>query len=275
MSRTPFVMTVMFTWSINSAMSQDPVIVTESASTLGKGKMEMGAGVEYLTRSVDPSEDIPSSLFRILVGSIRGGVSENVNFDLVWKGGLVAEYGSRKTMLEWGDLSVWTKINFFEETPYRPGLSFRTGIKLPNTRYSPGRLGNNQMDYHSQLLVSRGFDGYAIRWMAGFSIVGDPRTAGSQDDVFSFALASLLEVTEHMETFVELYGRKGYQDHGEKLVGRGGLTYSSSSWNWSVYGLVRLAGDHRDFAGAFEFSERWSVGFFASREITVTQIDAD
>ncbi|MEP0823080.1 MAG: transporter [Ignavibacterium sp.] len=247
--------------------AQNPVFFTESPSTMGKGTIRIGLGIEYLTRDVSPSDGIPATLVRFLGGSIRGGVSENVNFDVIWRGGLLAGYGDGSSRFDWGDLFIWTKINLIGAVKGQTGLAFRTGIKLPSTRYNPGKLGNNQMDYHTQIIVSRSFGRHELRGMAGFSIIGDPQTAGSQDDVFSAAIASIHSLNEWLDIFVEMYGRKGYQDHDGKLVGRLGVINSSEAWTWSVYGLVRLAGDHYDFGSAFDCSETWSVGLFASRPV--------
>lgn len=247
--------------------AQNPVFLTESPSTIRKGRIHIGVGIEYLTRDVHPSDGIPETLVRFLGGSIRGGVSENVNFDMIWRGGLLARYADGSSRFDWGDLFLWTKINLLKGTNDQTGLAFRTGIKLPSTRYNPGKLGNNQMDYHSQIIVSRRFGPHELRGMAGFSIIGDPQTAGSQDDVFSAAIASIYAVNEWLDTFVEMHGRKGYQDHDGKLVGRFGLMSTSEAWTWSLYGLIRLAGDHYDFGSAFDHSESWSVGLFASRPV--------
>lgn len=254
---------------VQSGRAQNPVLFTESAMTLGKGNYVLGGGFEYLTRSVGPGDGIPTSMIRVLMISVLGGVAENVNFDLHWRGGLLARYDGGQSHSDWGDMVIWTKINFVEETASGPAFALRTGIKLPSTRYTPGKLGNNQMDYHSQALLSRRFAGYELRGMVGFSIIGDPKTSGSQDDVFSVALASIVDVTESVDTFVELFARKGYQDHGGKFVGRAGVVGVSDRWTWNVFGLVRLAGDHQDFASAFDCSERWSIGILVTRSLTL------
>lgn len=249
--------------------SQPPVLLTESATTLGKGVMHLGVGFEYLTKTVSPGDDIPSSLFRVLSGSVRHGVAENVNFDLFWRGGLFAEFEGGKRHFDWGDLSIWTTINFFPEKERSPAIAIRTGIKLPNTRFTPSKLGNNQTDYHSQVLVSRRYGSTEIRSAVGFSIVGDPYTAASQDDLYSLQFAVVFGVGESDLMFAELYGRTGYQDHDDKLVSRIGYSGFSSFLNWSLFGQVRVAGSNRDFASAFDCSETWSIGMFLHKELHI------
>jgi hypothetical protein len=254
---------------VGVAVGQSPIVMTESATTLGKGVMHVGTGVEYLTKTVPSSESIPSTLVRVLGASVHHGVAENVNFDLHWRGGLFAGFDNGKEFFDWGDLSVWTKINFFPETQSAPAVALRTGIKLPNTRFAPAKLGNNQTDYHSQVLISRRGEATEFRMGMGFSIVGDPYSAGSQDDLYSLQVAGTFDIGEGDFAFAELYGRTGYHDHDDKLVSRIGFVGSSAIVNWSVYGLVRLAGSHRDFAGAFDCSETWSLGVFLFKEFKI------
>lgn len=256
-------------FAVVDADAQSPILMTESATTLGKGVMHVGTGVEYHTKTVPSSENIPSSLLRVLGGSLHHGVAENVNFDLLWRGGLFAGYNDGREYFDWGDLSVWTKINFFPETQSRPAIALRTGIKLPNTRFAPARLGNNQTDYHSQVLLSRRSGSTEFRMGVGFSIVGDPYSAGSQDDLYSLQVAGTFGVGEDDVVFAEVYGRTGYHDNDDKLVGRLGYIGMTTFINWSIYGLVRMAGSYRDFASAFDCSETWSIGVFLFREFQV------
>ncbi|MEX2115560.1 MAG: hypothetical protein WEB37_01635 [Bacteroidota bacterium] len=262
-----FLVAVALAGGITVARTQPPVILTESATTLGKGVMHLGLGLEYLTKTVSPTDDIPSSLFRVLGGSVRHGVADNVNFDLLWRGGLIAGFENGKKFYDWGDLSVWTTINFFAEKERSPAVALRTGIKLPNTRFTPSQLGNNQTDYHSQVLVSQWFGTTEMRTAVGFSIVGDPHSAASQDDLYSLQIAVTTGVGEDDRIFAELYGKTGYHDHDDKLVSRVGFVGSTSFMTWSVFGLVRLAGTNRDFASAFDCSETWSIGMFIHKEL--------
>jgi len=262
-----FLVAAAFAGGVTEVRTQPPVLFTESATTLGKGVMHLGLGFEYLTKTVTGTDDIPSSLFRVLMGSIRHGVADNVNFDLLWRGGLFAGFENGKQYFDWGDLSIWTTINFFPEMERSPAVAIRTGIKLPNTRFTPSKLGNNQTDYHTQVLVSRWFGATEIRTALGFSIVGDPYSAASQDDLYSLQIAATIGVGEDDRVFAEIYGRTGYHDHDDKLVSRVGFIGSTSFMTWSAYGLVRLAGTNRDFASAFDCSETWSVGIYFHKEL--------
>lgn len=251
------------------AISQEPFLLTESAATLGKAKMNVGVGFEYLQKNKAPSAEGPRSLFRAFLVSLHQGVADNVNFDLTWRGGLFANPSRPERNFDWGDFSVWTKISLLKERDSFPSIGLRSGIKLPNTRYAPSRLGTNQMDFHSQLLVTGRKSDIEIRTVVGFSILGDPRTAGFQDDVYKLQTALIIPALETTTTFFELIAQTGYQDHDDKLVSRFGIMQLSQEFVWYLFCSARLAGNNRDFATAFELSENWSIGFFVQKDLEI------
>lgn len=253
----------------SSAISQEPFLLTETASTLGKGKMNAGVGFEYLQKDNIPSTGGPRTLFRAFLVSLHQGIADNVNFDLTWRGGLFGNPSRSEQNFDWGDFSVWTKIGLLKERDSFPSIGLRSGIKLPNTRYVPSRLGTNQMDFHSQLLVTGHKSDIEIRTVVGFSIVGDPRTAGFQDDVYKFQTSLIIPAMKTMTTFLELIAQTGYQDHDDKLVSRFGISQLTQEFVWYLFCSARLAGNNRDFATAFELSENWSIGFFVQKDFEI------
>lgn len=244
-----------------SSFAQRPVMITEDALTLGKGKIGAGVGFEYLSKHASPFPNAPQSVFRLFVLALHQGVAENVNFDLDWRGGLLAELDNGKKKFDWGDLVVSTKINFFRERDPLPAVGIRTAIKLPNTTYNAAKLGSNQMDYHSQLLLTKHFGEVETRMNFGFSIIGDPTTVGMQDDVYSISAGVITALSEQSRFFFEIHGFTGYQDHDDKLITRFGMIFDANGWGYGVYSTLRALGNNQDFGTAFESSENWSIGF--------------
>ncbi|MBI2619084.1 MAG: transporter [Ignavibacteriales bacterium] len=255
--------------------AQIPFLLTQGATPKGKGKIGAGVGFEYLEKNQSPAPDNPRSLLRFFMATLRHGVAENVDYDLTWRGGLFANHANGRRDFDWGDLSIWTKIALLREGRAWLGLALQSGIKLPNTRYSPSKLGSNQMDFHSRVLISKGLGGAELRGNLGFSILGDPTNTGSQDDVYSLSFAGLHPVSGRGRLFVEFLGQTGYQDHDEKLISRFGAIVEAEVITWTVYGTIRLAGNNRDFATAFEHSENWSVGIFFQRSFSATLWDQE
>jgi len=247
-------------------LAQQPTMHTESALTLGKGKVQAGLAAEYLRKSTPPPPEFPQSLWRMFVLGWHHGVAENVNFDLDWFGGLSASFPNGSHGFDWGDLTISTKITFIRENESVPAIGVRTTVKLPNSSYVETRLGSNKTDFHSYLLLSKHFfDDIETRLNLGFSIVGDPLNVNVQDDVYGFNAALITPVAAGTRFFFELVGFSGYTDHNSKLVSRYGMMLDFDVYECSLYSSFRAAGDDRDFGNAFHASENWSVGFSVAR----------
>ena len=251
--------------STGAMLAQQPTMHTESAPTLGKGKVQAGLAVEYLRKSTPPPPEFPQSLWRMFVLSWHQGVAENVNFDLDWFGGLSASFPNGSRGFDWGDLTVSTKIMFIKENESVPAIGVRTVVKLPNSSYGENRLGSNKMDFHSYLLLSKHFDNIETRLNLRFSIVGDPLNINVQDDVYGFNAALITPIAAGARFFIELVGFSGYTDHNSKLLSRYGMMLDFDVYECSIYSSFRAAGDDRDFGNAFEASENWSIGFSITR----------
>lgn len=266
---THFWIFVLLVLPLCHALGQRPALLTEHAGTIGKGRLGAGVGFEFLTKHQSAESTLPRSLLRVFLVSIHHSVAENVNFDLDWRGGLLATLGNGERNFDWGDLTVSTKITFVPERNGIPSFGLRTAVKLPNTTYLPHRLGSDQMDYHAHLLISKSFPDVEMRLNIGFSILGDPQHAGSQDDVYSVSAAALVPVDESTRLFAEFVGLTGYRDDDDKLVSRFGALVDLGPLEWNLYGSLRIAGNNRDFGTAFEHSESWGIGIILKKMFDV------
>jgi hypothetical protein len=257
---------ILITLPLAAALAQKPMILTESAATLGQHHYEAGLAFEYLTKTLAPSSESPQSLVRIFVIALHSGIARNVDVNMDWRGGLIGYRADGTSVSDWGDLTVSTKFTFLPERGARPALGLRTSIKLPNTKYRPGQLGSNEMDYYTHILVSRRWRTVEARMNLGFGILGDPRALGNQDDVYTLALALVWRMSEGARGFAEVAGMTGYQDNDQKVVLRSGFGAMILGIEWNFFGSVRLIGNHRDFATAFELSESWGIGLMVRKE---------
>lgn len=246
--------------SLFSANAQRPAILAEDAVTLGKGNIEAGFALEYLVKESAPTPDDPHSLYRLFTLGWHHGVAENVDFDADWRGALVTTLGNGKQGFHWGEITVSTRVHFIKESNTFPAIGIRSAVKMPNTKYDDYRLGSNQADYFFYLLFSKQFNSIRARMNLGFSVLGDPRVVGSQNDVYSVNLALLAPVSEHITIFGEAYGRTGYQDNTDKMLLRVGALFNVGALQVNFYNSFRLVGNNRDFGAAFESSETWSIG---------------
>jgi len=250
-----------------AANAQQPVILTENAQTLGASRMMLGVGAEFLSKQDVVSADDPQSEWRVAAFALRLGIAENVNFDVEWKGGLIARTPDERRGYDWGDLTVATKINVRDEKAAFPALGVRSAVKLPNTSYLPYKLGNDQTDYYFHLLASKHFGQVELRFNAGLGIVGDPRGLSPQDDIYSGSAVVTMPIEELSRAFVELYGFTGHVANAQKLLVRGGVIVQSFGLQWGVYGSRRVLGNSYDFGSAFEASQDWSAGMFVAKSL--------
>ena len=252
---------------LSGAVAQQPLILTENAQTLGASRITVGLGTEFLSRQYVGSADDPQSEWRVAAFALRLGIAENVNFDVEWKGGLIARISDGKKGSDWGDITVATKINVREENDILPALGIRSAVKLPNTSYLPYKLGNDLTDYYFHILASKHYGPAEVRISVGLGIVGNPAGSSSQDDIYMGSAAVTMPIEEPADVFLELYGFTGPFDNTKKLLTRGGLVVDSFGLRWGVYGSRRLIGNSFDFGSAFEASQDWSVGMFVAKSL--------
>lgn len=248
---------------------QEPAILSADAFALGAGRVEVSYGAEYVVKDgrLDAvfeggSHTLPALryLTRVLPFSVRIGVSANVDVIVGWRGGLIARPDIGPSHSDWGDPSLTTKITLTDTGgPAAAGILF--GVKLPSTRYLPAGLGSDAMDAYLLATVSRRFaPGGELRANAGVGIVGDPRFAGSQDDIFTGSAMALWRPAERLALFAEVYGFTGPREDDDKLQLRGGGSFESPIGTVTLYGLTRLAGNPYDFGTAFAGSPEWGIG---------------
>lgn len=241
-------------------LAQRPVLTTESAYTSGKHAVELVGAVEYFEKATAPGPTFPRTMTRVAVIGWHQGVAENVNLDIDWRGSLFATLGNGARVNDWGDITLSTRVRFLRERGWVPAVGLKHSVKLPNTKYIPHGLGSNQMDVYSHLLITKHYGAVQARMNVGFGIVGDPRTLGAQDDVYTLSGAVVVRGNSWLTMFAEAYGLVGYYDDDDKLLARWGTRVDFSDIELCIYGSAKLAGSNIDIGGAFEASERWSIG---------------
>ena len=250
-----------------SVSAQRPAIYAEDARTFGSPGVKVGLGAEYLRKGEVPLPVMSISELRLAVIAARFGVAKNVDFDLEWRGRLIARTDQRVHQSDWGDLTIATKINLIGEQEILPAIGIRSAVKLPNTRYLPYRLGSNQTDYFFHILFTRSLSQIELRGNIGFGIVGDPRGMTSQDDIIYGGCAVIISVLKTTRVFLELHGFTGPWEGDDKFVTRFGFLGEIFGLQWNMFGSARIAGNVLDFGTAFEESESWSAGIFVTKQI--------
>ena len=249
---------------------QDPALHTLSATTLGRGTLEIGLGTEYLEKARPPSSSDAFSESRLFITAVHLGVADNVDLNFDWRGVLIAGFKHARDDYDWGDLIVSNRIRLFHDAGNVYTFGLLSAVKLPNTMYRPLMLGSNQTDYMFVGLFTAQFQQATISVNGGLSIVGDPVVVGKQDDVFFLKTAAVVPVMTDVRLFAELYGFTGYLDNDDKLVFYYGATMQSSTFSFHAFGSARLLGTSTDFGTGFDGSQSWSAGVMVSRRFTLS-----
>jgi hypothetical protein len=247
-----------FTLVSVSGAQEGPAGISVPAAGLGTGRMLAGYGVDLAVKEGVGQGEL-RRLWRVFPFAVRMGVSPNVDVIAAWRGGLVARSGDGEKHSDWGDPSVFAKITLTDSgSPLSAGAMF--GFKVPSTRYLPHRLGSDAADLYFQAIAGRSFGGGEIRLNAGVAIIGDPRFAGSQDDMLTGSATFIVRPADGWEMFTGLYGFTGPREDDDKLQLRGGVGVGAGIGTVTVYGNARLAGSPVDFGTAFEGTGSWGIG---------------
>lgn len=263
----PIVLFVMVVLMFEVVYSQQPILATEPAQTLGARHISFGIGSGFFAKNNVSSSTMPRSEWRVGVLALRFGVADNVNFDLEWRGRLIARVDDDTRAHDWGDLTIATKIHVLDEDDTSPAVGIRSAVKLPNTTYLPHGLGSDQTDYYIHILASKRVTAVEFRTNIGLGIIGNPRSAGSQDDIYTIGAAAIFPLENPIRMFLEFYGFTGTSPDNDKLAVRVGFVTEMWGTELNLFGSRRILGNAADFGSAFESSEDWGIGIFLGKSL--------
>jgi hypothetical protein len=221
---------------------------TEDAWVLRGGEAEFVAGVEYLeNRQLEfTAMERDRELLKLPAIGLRfgfGGKSEfqfNYEAEYLDEQGGESEYGS-------GDLRVWNKISFTQESGSFPAVGFRWGVKLPNAD-DEDRLGTDETDFFTSMLFSKHIGPVLSHLNLGLAILGDSLQNSHQDDLLSYGIAVEFPI-RNTSIWGEVTGLAGSHNNNNFSTARLGLNWERGPWTW-----VAALG-----TGLAEESEDWSI----------------
>jgi hypothetical protein len=160
--------------------------------------------------------------------------ADTVELDLEWVaavGVLGAEDEPRTT--DFGDITLRTKLRFFEGQGRQPTVAGRFGVVLPQTSYEdddfrPLGLGPNTMRFFIEALLTQPLGPVRLDLNLGFFLHEDPTMNHDQLDFLSYGLAARWAVGSRWEIVAEVAGRagEGKPGAGERSEARLGGRYS-------------------------------------------------
>jgi hypothetical protein len=190
--------------------------------------------------------------FSFLVNGLNIGVGSRATFqiagvahNLVW-----LREGATGRRNDWGDFSLSTKMKMVEENRYRPVVSFRPTVWLPNTNNEKG-LGTDGTHFFGNVLAGKTIRRFFVWGNIGLGILDDAVTAAAQQDVLSYGLAFSVPLTPRVNLLSEWNGvhtpqqapSPGGESRGQV---RAGVQIWAAGLHWDIAataGTTRL--DHK------------------------------
>ncbi len=163
-----------------------------------------------------------------------------------------------------GDLMLWTKLKFVTEKENFPGLGLRFGVKLPNANSNDG-LGTDQTDFYASILTGKKIGRFESRLNLGIAILDDPFKLQGQQDMLTFALASLFDISASWKCFIDFYSQQGAEARFRFSKVSGGVRFQKGEWGWDIALKKGLRSDNKGYRD--ELSLDWGIVLGVSRFI--------
>lgn len=268
MFRTPRVavllVLVLSAFSGVPSRAQQRPLATEDPRTLDEGDMVLETGMGYAHRARFPVTDLEGNQLSILSGGALFGFGR-ADFQLrgtlrnnVWLTG-----GNTGLRADWGDGEVSTKIRILEESGRRPDTSFQALVILPNASNEDG-LGTDGTHFFANILVGKTFGPAYVHGKIGLGLLDDAERAAAQQDVLTYGLASVVDVSTRVRVVAEVSGR--YNPQSNPTLGGEDRGQARAGLRWDMAGMEWAAAVT---AGLTEHDHRVGAVFAVSRRITL------
>ncbi len=214
------------------AFAQDRPLVTEKTDTVPVGRIRTELGFDFLQDAVFRLSGLEGDLTRLAVVGLRIGAGKKVEIRLSWTAQQFLNVRRRfpapnsdllnfsgNSTSDVGDLLMSTKARFVDESGRRPAVGFEFGVQLPNGATERG-LSTDETNFYSSLLVQKNLGRLRLIGNVGLAILGDPLSAGAQDDLLSYGLAAEYSVTPELSLLGDWYGRAGPGGYGTEEQSR-------------------------------------------------------
>lgn len=246
----------LFSFFFNVLEAQTPrPLATELVDSVGAGIIRAELGFDLLQGAEYPFSGLEGDLTRIGNLGLRLGAGNSVELQAFWTAQNYLninsidpgapnhqnlDFGGNSTN-DFGDLVLATKFRFRKEGAHSPALGFRVAVKLPNASTEKG-LGTDETDVYGDFLIQKSFTGLTLAGNIGIAILGDPETAGAQDDQLSWGAAGIYTLTDRFRVFADLHGRVGPSGFGteETVISRLGTQVKAGGLYWDVAFLAGL-----------------------------------
>jgi hypothetical protein len=248
---TPILAAAVLLGAAGPAWAQTRPLVTEEATTAGRGTIVLEAGAQairaepnFLTGAARDRWDGPE--LRLVFSP-----ADTVELDVEW----TARVGVRGDpdfgdVSDFGDVALRAKVRVAGGD--RSALALRFGVFLPETSFGNG-LGPNTLRTFAQVLASRRAGPATVHVNAGLALIDEPLRAHEQRDLLAYGVAVTVPVSR-IALVGEVVGLAGRGSPGAdaRSEARGGVRVGQGRLRADAAvrrGLTRAAGEWGITAG--------------------------
>jgi len=222
-------------------------LMTEDANVITPGTLQLRISAEYLEdKNLAFEINNKDRDVAVLPGlNINLGLSKIVEIQAYIDGLYVDEEGY-DSAYGGGDLCLFTKVKFKQETN-SPAAGFRFGVKLP-TASNEDRLGTDETDFYSWLLLSKHFNKASCHLNLGLGILSDPHQNSSQDDVFCYGLGFVIPLSSPINLAIEVNGQAASGENNNFSHALVGLQIKNKDLSWDLGVSGGLTDESQDWS---------------------------
>ena len=255
------------------AFGQLRPLKTDDAETIPFGAFRIQTGVEGLRDQTFRLSGLKGNLSRYGVLGIFIGAGQAVEFQMEGSVVNILRIKERfpaftSNILQFkgdstrsiGDLLIAAKFRLIKEQLGLPAVAFRFGAELPNAGNEKG-IGNDETNFYASLMAAKSIGRLRAMVNMGIAILGDPTSANSQNDLFTYGLAGIYNLNRLFDLVGEMYGRTGPGGPGtdDQSQIRLGLRAHTKNLYWDFSAVSGLAHDDPNIGFTFGVSYQFSL----------------
>ncbi len=247
------------------ANAQTRPLQTEEATTAPAGRILFETGFDAIAAEPSFITGVERARWDGPLLRIVYSPADTVELDLEWVAAVgVMSAADEPRTTDFGDITLRTKLRFFEGQDRQPTVAGRFGIVLPQTSYEdedfrPLGLGSNSMRFFIEALLTQPLGPVRLDLNLGFFLHDDPTKTHDQLDFLSYGLAARWAVGSRWELVAEVAGRagEGKPGAGQRSEARVGVRYGRGRLRFDAALRRGLITEQGTWGGTVGFS--WTI----------------
>jgi hypothetical protein len=200
-----------------AAFAQTRPLQTEEATTAPAGRIALEVGAGFISAQPNFATGRERDRWDAPLLNLVYSPAASVEIDVEWVGRVIAvDDPSFGTVSDFGDVTLRTKLRFFDEKAGRPAFGARFSVTLPETDSAKG-LGPNTNRMSAQFLLTKSAGRARFHANAGLAIHDKVFQPHAQYDLFAYGAAAEVSLGERTRVLAEVAGRAG---RGEASIDR-------------------------------------------------------